>query len=327
MIRNGPHALALVLALHASASLAAQPAAATYPERPVRLIVPFPPGAGVDVVGRIVGHRLTDSLGQPIIIDNRPGAGGTVGGAIAARAAADGYTLVMGSIGSLGTAKGLYKQLPYDPVRDFAPITLAARAPSGLLVASAVPVKTVKDLVAYAKSNPGKLNAASAGNGSPSHLAVEMLKSMAGIQIVHVPYKGPAQALQAVAAGEAQMQIQSLVSAMPFIQSGRMRLVATTGGSRSSQMPDVPTVSESGLPGFEVYTWFGMLAPAGTPRAVVDKLNREIVAVLQTPDVRKTLVSQGAEVVGNSPEAFAAFIKREAAMWTKVIDESGARID
>lgn len=310
----------------ASVVAAAQPAE-SYPNRPIRLIVPFGPGAGVDVVGRVVGQKLTESLGQTIVIDNRAGAGGTLGASIAAKATSDGYTLVMGSIGSLGTSKGLYKDLAYDPIRDFAPITLAARAPSGLLVHAALPIKTTSELIAYAKASPGKLNAASAGNGSPSHLAVEMLKSMAGIRIVHVPYKGPAQALQAVASGEAQMQIQSLVSAMPHIQAGRMRLIATTGTKRSSQVPDIPTVSEAAVPAFEVYTWFGMLAPAGTPNSIVQKLNAEIVAVLRQPDVRKYLVNQGAEVVGNKPEEFAKFIEQEVAKWTKVIRESGARID
>jgi len=311
-------------ALSVSVAAAAQPVS-SYPIRPIRLIVPFGPGAGVDVVGRIVGQKLTESLGQTIVIDNRSGAGGTLGASIAAKATPDGYTLVMGSVGSLGTSKGLYKDLPYDPIKDFAPITLAARAPSGLLVHAALPIKTTSELIAYAKTNPGKLNAASAGNGSPSHLAWEMLKSMTGIRIVHVPYKGPAQALQAVASGEAQMQIQSLLSAMPHIQAGRMRLIATTGAMRSSLFPDTPTVSEA-APRFEVYTWFGMLAPAGTPSSIIQKLNANIVAVLKQSDVRKYLVNQGAEVVGNKPGEFAKFIEQEAAKWTKAIKESGARV-
>jgi len=307
--------------------VSAQNSTDKYPDRPIRLIVPFGPGAGVDVVGRVVGQKLTESLGQAVVIDNRAGAGGTLGASIAAKATPDGYTLVMGSIGSLGTSKGLYKDLPYDPIKDFAPITLAARAPSGLLVHAGLPIKTISDLVTYAKANPGKLNAASAGNGSPSHLAVEMFNSSGGVQIVHIPYKGPAQALQAVASGEAQVQIQSLLSAMPHIQAGRMRLIGTTGTTRSSQAPDTPTVSEAALPGFAVYTWFGMLAPAGTPQSIVNRLNVDIVAVLNQADVRKILVSQGAEVVGNKPEEFASFIKQEVAKWTRVIKESGVRIN
>ncbi|MBI3938500.1 MAG: tripartite tricarboxylate transporter substrate binding protein [Betaproteobacteria bacterium] len=308
-------------------AFAAQSAPGGYPGRPIRLIVPFPPGAGVDVVGRVVGQKLTQSLGQQIVIDNRAGAGGTLGASIAARATPDGYTLVMGSVGSLGTSKGLYKNLAYDPVKDFAPITLAARAPSGLLLHPSLQVKTVKELVAHAKANPGKLNYSSAGNGSPSHLAVELFKSMAGVNIVHVPYKGPAEALTALGSGQVQVEIQSLLSAMPHLQAGRMRLIATTGARRSAEMPDIPTISEAALPGFEVYTWFGMLAPAGTPAPVIARLNAEIVRALNQPDVRKYLVNQGAEVVGNTPAEFAAFIKAEAAKWTRVIRESGARID
>ena len=298
---------------------------APYPSKPIRLIVPATPGAGTDVIGRVLAQKFADSWGVRMVADNRPGAAGTLGTAIAARAAADGYTLVMGAIGSHAAAQGLYPQLPYDPLRDFAPVVLVARAPSGLLINATLPAKSVKELIALAKASPGKLAHGSGLDGTPAHLASEMFLHAAGIKMLRVPYKGPAQAMTAIAMGEVNMAIQGLLTAMPFVQGGKVRLLATTGTRRWSELPDVPTVAEAALPGFEFYLWYGVLAPAGTPRAIVNKLNAEIARITALPDVMDLLRTQGVEIATGSADEFARFLQQEVSRWKKVIAETGLR--
>ena len=302
-------------------------AAQSYPAKPIRLLVPFPPGAGADVVARTLAQKVTEVLSVQVIVDNRGGAGGTMGAAIAARAAPDGYTLMMGSIASLGTAQGLFKDLPYNPLNDFKPITLAARSPSGFLTTPNLPAKSVKEVIALAKVQPGKLNYSSSGGGSPSHLGMELFKSMAGVNLVHIPYRGPAEALNALVMNEAQVEIQSMLSATPFVQGGRLRLLATTGSKRLAEYPDVPTVAEAAVPGYAVYTWFGVVAPAGVPPPVLTRLHAALVQALTSPEMRRQFTNQGAEVVANTPAEFSAFLREEVAKWNKVIRDSGARVD
>src|SRR5258706_11615390 len=284
-------------------------AAQSYPVKPIRLLVPFPPGAGADVVARTLAQKVTEALGVQVIVDNRGGAGGTLGAAIAARAAADGYTLMMGSIASLGTAQGLFKDLPYNPLNDFTPVTLAARSPSGFLTTPNLPAKSVKDVIALAKAQPGKLNYSSSGGGSPSHLGMELFKSMAGVTLVHIPYRGPAEALNALVMNEAQVEIQSMLSATPFVQGGRLRLLATTGIKRIAEYPEVPTVAEAAVPGYAVYTWFGVVAPAGVPPPILTRLHAVLVQALTSPEMRRQFANPGAEVVANTPAEFHAFLR------------------
>jgi len=313
--------------LAATSFIAALAAAQSYPTKPIRLLVPFPPGAGADVVARTLAQKVTEVLNVQVIVDNRGGAGGTMGAAIAARAAPDGYTLMMGSIASLGTAQGLFKDLPYNPLSDFTPITLAARSPSGFLTAPNLPAKSVKEVISLAKAQPGKLNYSSSGGGSPSHLGMELFKSMAGVNLVHIPYRGPAEALNALVMNEAQVEIQSMLSATPFVQGGRLRLLATTGSKRLAEYPDVPTVAEAAVPGYAVYTWFGVVAPAGVPPPVLARLHAVLVQALTSPEMRRQFTNQGAEVVANTPAEFGAFLREEVAKWNKVIRDSGARVD
>ena len=320
---------ACVAAILASLVISAAPqvAAQRYPAKSVRLVVPFPPGAGLDVVGRLMAQKLSETRGPSLVVDNRPGAAGTIGADIVAKAVPDGYTLVMGGIASHGTAKGLYPRLPYDPIKDFAPIMLIARAPSALLVHAALPVKTARELIANAKANPGKLNYSSSGSGSTGHLAVEMFKNMAGLDVVHVPFGGPTPGLTALAMGETQMAIQSQLSAQSLIRTGRIRMLATTGSSRLAKMPELPTVAESGAPGYEFYVWYGVLAPAGTPVDIVALLNRDFSRVFHLPDVRDRLLAQESELVISTPDAFRAFLDQEVAKWTKVIRDIGVRVE
>ena len=296
-----------------------------YPAKPIRLIVPFPPGAGADVVARLLAQRVTAAVGAQVVVDNRAGGGGTLGAAIAARAAPDGYTLMMGSIASLGTAQGLFKALPYDPLTDFTPVTLAARSPSGFLVTPGLPAKSVKDVIALVKAQPGKLNYSSSGGGSPSHLGMELFKSMTGVSLVHIPYRGPAEALNSLVMNEAQVEIQSMLSATPFVQSGRIRLLATTGVKRMAEYPDVPTVAEAAVPGYAVYTWFGIVVPAGVAKPILTRLHAALMQALAAPEMRTQFANQGAEVIANTPAEFGVFLRDEVVKWNKVISDSGAR--
>jgi len=307
--------------------LSAQDRAQDYPRKPVRLIVPFAPGGGNDVVARAIAQNLGASLGQPVIVDNRAGAGGVVGAELAAKSSPDGYTLFLGGVGSHAVNPSLHAKLPYDPVRDFAPITLIASAPSVLVVHPSVPAHTIAQFTALAKANPGKLNYASNGNGSSAQLAAVLYESMAGVAMVHVPYKGLAPALVDLLSGEVQAMFSSVVAIVPHIRAGRLRALAVTGQRRSPLMPEVPTLDESGLPGYQAGSWYGMLAPAGTPRPIIVRLHDEIVRALAQPEVRERLAAEGAEVAGSTPEEFAAHIRSELARTGKLLRDAGIRLE
>ena len=292
--------------------------AQNFPVKPVRIVAPFSPGASTDVVGRLLAAKLTESWGQAVIVENRPGAGGVIGATYVAKSAPDGYTLLMGSVGSLGTI-GLRKNPPYDPVKDFAPITLGVRAASALAVHPSLPVTNVKQLIAFAKARPGELNYPSSGIGSPSHLAMEFFNSLAGVKTVHIPFKGPSEATTELLTGRSHIIIQSAVSTLPYLQSGRLRVLATTGTARMSELPQVPTMIEAGLAGYEVHVWYGVLAPAGIPPAVLTKLNQDIVRVFNLPDIKAKLLAQGGELATGTPAQFTDFIRRDVAKWNNVI--------
>jgi tripartite-type tricarboxylate transporter receptor subunit TctC len=296
-----------------------------YPAKPIRLVVPFAPGGGADHVARTVGMKLTELLGQTVIVDNRTGAAGSIGADLVAKAPADGYTLLLGSSGPLAINPSLYEMLPYDAAHDVAPISLATIMPYLLVVHPALPVHNVKELIALAKARPNQLNYASPGSGSTTHLANELLKSMTGMKIVHVPYKGVAPASVDLISGQVQMMAGDLSTLIPHVTAGRMRALAVTGAKRSPLLPQVPTVAESGVPGYEASGWFGILAPAATPRPIVERLNGAIVKGLAAPDAHKSLSRFGGEAGGSTPEQFAAHIRGEAAKWGKLIRQLGLR--
>jgi tripartite-type tricarboxylate transporter receptor subunit TctC len=298
----------------------------SYPTRPVRLVVAFAPGGSVDLVARIVGQKLSDTLGQQVVIDNRPGAGGNVSAEIVARSAPDGYTLYICSASLVANAS-LYRKIPYDPVKDFAPITLLASAQSVLVTHPAFPAKTVKELIALAKKAPGKINYASPGSGSSGHLTMELFKSMAGIELVHVPYKVMSQLQADVTAGQVPLAFSTIPGALPHIKAGRMTALAVSGGRRSPALPSVPTVAEAGVPGYEAVTWYPVLAPAGTPRPIIDKLNAQLVSIINSPELQERLLGMGVEPNGSTPAELAAHIERELVKWRKVVEISGARVD
>ncbi len=299
----------------------------TYPSRPVRMIVPFPPGGSTDIMARVVAQKLTEKLGQQVIVDNRGGAGGTIGMNLAAKAAPDGYTLMMSTSITHTVGVSLYRKLPYNVLTDFAPITLAASVPLLLVVNPSVPAKSVKDLIALARAKPGQLNYASPGNGTSGHLAAEMFKSMAGVDVVHVPYKGGGPAIADLIGGQVQMLILSAVATLPHVKTGKLRALALTSLTRSPDLPHIPTVSESGLPGYEVVLWYGLSAPAKTPTAVVTRLNQEVVRIMQSPEMRERLASEGGQPVGNTPQQFQEIIKADVAKWAKVVKEAGVRVE
>jgi tripartite-type tricarboxylate transporter receptor subunit TctC len=298
-----------------------------FPTRPVRIISPFPPGSGTDIVARALAQPLTTAWRQSVVVDNRAGAGGTIAGDHVAKANADGYTLMLGNVSTLSIAPRLYPNLGYDPLRDFAPITLITTSENVVVVHPSLPVDSVKSLIAYAKARPGQINYGSSGSGTTTHLAGAMFCSMAGVDMTHVPYKGSAPALADLLAGQTQVMFSSTPTALPHIKSGRLRALAATRLVRSSVLPELPTVDEAGLRGFEISLWQGLVAPAATPRDIVRKLNESVRASLATPELRKVFTSQGLEPVGNSPEQFAAYIKVEAAKYAKVIKATGAKPD
>jgi tripartite-type tricarboxylate transporter receptor subunit TctC len=298
-----------------------------YPTKTVRMIVPFPAGGATDIVGRLVAQKLSESWAQQVIVDNRGGAGGTIGSELAAKSPPDGYTILVGTSSTHAIAPSLYSRLGYDPVRDFAPVTLIANATVLLAVHPSVPARNVRELIALAKRQPNALSFASSGNGGISHLIGEHFKSLASIQMLHVPYKGDTPALVDLASGQVHLMFGTAVSFLPYVQSRRLNALAVTNPKRSPIVPDIPTVAESGLPGFEALQWFGVLARAGTPRELVSRLNGDIVKTLRLPDVGERMAALGAEVVGSSPEQFASFQKADAAKWAKVVKESGAKID
>jgi tripartite-type tricarboxylate transporter receptor subunit TctC len=297
-----------------------------FPNKPVRIIVAFPPGGGVDIVARIMSPKMAENLGQQIVIDNRAGAAGIVGTELAAKSPADGYTMFIGTLGNLSVNPLLYKKLPFDVGRDFAPLTLVVSVTFVLYVHPSLPVKTVKDLIALAKSRPGQINYASSGNGGAPHLGAELFNSMAGVKMVHVPYKGSGPSFIDLLGGQVPLTFDSMVQGLQYVKSGRLRAVAVLGPKRSPVLPDVPTVGET-LPGYEVVNWFGMVVPAATPRDIVTRLNTETVKVLRLPEIRERLIANGAEPVGNTPEEFGAFMKSEAAKWARVIKEANIHVD
>jgi tripartite-type tricarboxylate transporter receptor subunit TctC len=314
-------------ALFLLAVLAAAAHAQTYPSRPLRFIVPFPPGGSTDILGRALAQKLSEGLAQPVVIDNRPGAGGSIGSEAAAKAAPDGYTIMMGQLGPLAVSPAIYKNLPYDPVKSFAPVSLMAIVPSVLVVNTSLPFSSAAELIAYAKKNPGKLTYGSAGTGSTSHLTTEYFKLATGTDILHVPYKGVGPMLTDLISGQLAMGINGAPAVMPHVTSGRLRALAVTSLTRVPSLPNIPTLDEaaagSGLKGFEANGWYGIVAPAGTSREIVARLNSEIRRAVDTPELRARLDAEGAIPSAGSPEAFAAFIVSEIARWGAVLKRAG----
>jgi tripartite-type tricarboxylate transporter receptor subunit TctC len=299
-----------------------------YPSKLIRLVVPFAAGGSTDVVARALGQELSERIGQPVIVENKPGAGGTVGSDYVAKSPPDGYTLLIGTVSTHGAAVSLYEKLPYEPLRDFAPITEIATIPNLVVVnAASVPVQTLGELVQLAKKQPGKLTFASNGAGTSNHLATELLKSAAGIDVVHVPYKGSGPALNDLLAGHVSMMLDVVMTSYPYVKAGRLKALAVTGSTRSPLLPEVPTVAEQGFPGFEAIVWFGVLAPAKTPPAVVERLNKELVAAINAPKLKTLLESQGAQTVASTPVDFTKRIGNEIVKWRKVVQASGAKLD
>jgi tripartite-type tricarboxylate transporter receptor subunit TctC len=315
----------VIAALACAAALgAAHAGASVFPSKPVRLIVPFPAGGGVDIVARSLAPHLTERWGQQVVVDNRPGAGATLGADIAARAAPDGHNLLLANTAHAINAT-LFAKLPYDPVRDFQPISLVATQPSVLVVHTSVPAKSVQELIALAKARPGELNYASSGNGTPPHLSAAMFENLAGVQLNHVPYKGAAPALTDLLAGQVQLMFATIISAGPHLQSGRIRALALTSPRRSAAMPELPTIAESGVPGFEATAWFMLMAPAKTQPALVQRLSADVAAVVGKQELSSRFAKEGAETVGSTPEQAAAFLQSEIARWGKVIKASNIR--
>jgi len=319
----------LLVILVAAAGVAAwQPAQAqSYPTKPVRLVIPYPPGGGTDTIMRPFVQYLSERLGQPVVIDNRGGAGGSMGMEAVARATPDGYTILAGLTAQLAVNPALYKKLPYDPIKDFAPITLFADGPYLLVVHPSLPVKSVKEFLELARKRPNEITYASSGNGSGGHLAAELLTNMTGIKMLHVPYKGGGPALTGLLTGEVQALFAPYASAQGHIKSGRIRALAVTTSRRPKAIPDIPTLAEAGVPGYDSGVWYSLLAPAGTPRAIIDRLHRETIAVLNNPEFAKLLMEQAIDPIGNTPEELAQYIKSEIDKWAKVVKEAGVRIE
>src|SRR5688572_10348875 len=318
------------LALIAAALLALVPFAAhsqAFPAKPVKLVIPFPPGGSLDNVGRLLAQKISESWGQTIVVENRPGAGGNVGADAVAKSPADGYTVVMGALSTHAVNPSLYPKMPYDAVKDFAPISNVAITPNVLTVNAGLPVNSLKELIAYAKAHPGKVNFGSGSNGSAGHLAGELFKVETGTDVAHIPFKGGAPATQALVAGDTQFMFDNLANAMAQLKGGRIKALAVTTAQRSKLAPDLPTMAEAGMPGFDISTWFGILAPAGTPPETIAKWNAELVKALNAPDVREKMLAQGAEPAPSTPAEFAAFIARERDKYARIIKASGAKVD
>jgi tripartite-type tricarboxylate transporter receptor subunit TctC len=316
-----------LLALSASAVVLPAFSQSKYPSKPITLLVPFAAGGTTDILGRLVGRHLATRLGGTVVIDNKPGAGGSLGAALVAKAPGDGHTLLMGTIGTHAINQYLYKKLAYDPFKDFAPVSLVALVPNVLVVHPSQPYKTVREMIAYAKANPGKVNYASAGNGTSIHLSGAMFEQMAQVDMVHVPYKGSAPAIADLLGGQTNCMFDNLPSAMPHIKSGALRAIAVTSGKRFPALPQVPTIAESGLPGYDATSWFGLWAPASTPAELVSRLNAEVNQILSLPDVKQSMLEQGAEAAPDTPQQFAAFIQAEAAKWSQVVKTANVQLD
>ena len=318
-------ALATIAAAMATAAMPT--AAQSFPSKPIRLVVPFPTGGPLDASARLIGQKLTEAWGQTVVVDNRPGAGGNIGADLVAKSAPDGYTVVMGALSTHAVNPHLFPKMPYDAVKDFAPITLVAITPNVLVVNPSLPVNSVKELIAYAKAHPGKLSFGSGSNGSAGHLAGELFKIDTGVDMVHVPFKGGAPATQALLAGDTQLMFDNLANATPQVKAGKLKALAVTTAQRSRLAPELPTMAEAGLAGFDISTWYGLLAPAGTPRDVIAKWNAEVTRILNAPDVREKLMAQGAEPAPDTPEQFAQFIAQELAKYQRIVKASGAKVD
>ena len=316
-----------VFAALALAAFAAAAPAQDYPAKPIRLIVPFPPGGGTDIAARTVANKLSETLRWTFVIENKPGAGGNLGVEQAVKSPPDGYTLVIGQTSNLAINPALYAKLPYDPLKDLSPVALIVSAPVVLVVAANSPYKSLGDLVAAARRDPGAVTFASPGNGTVSHLAGELLQRASGVKFTHVPYKGAAQAMTDLLGGQVQSFMSSVPSALAQIKGGRLRAIAVTSAKRAAEMPEVPAIAESGYVGLDATTWYGLLAPAGTPAAVIKRLNAELNRVLEMPDVRQRLAAEGGEVLGGSPEGFASLLKADRAKWGRIVKESGAKVD
>jgi tripartite-type tricarboxylate transporter receptor subunit TctC len=301
--------------------------AQTYPAKPIRFIVPFPPGGGNDTIARQIGQRLTAVLGQQVPVDNRPGAGGTIGADLAARAAPDGYTMFLAGVATHGINPNLRRKLPYDPLKDFDAVSLIASAPLLVVVHPSLPVKSVKELVALAKARPGQINYASNGAGGSSHLAVEMFRMMTGTDMVHIPYKGLSPALTDLLSGEVQLMFSSAVAMLPQVKAGRLRAIAMTGAKRSPAIPDIPTVAEAGVRGYETGSWYGVVVPAGTPKIAIDTLSREIINFVRLPETMERMNSEAVIPVGSTPAEFTAHIKSELERWARVVKQANVRIE
>ena len=316
------------IALSGLALAAQAQTAANYPNKPIRMIVPFSAAGTTDILARAIGQELTKAWGQPVVVENRPGAGGNTGADVVAKAPADGYTLLMGAVSPMAINVTLYyPKLPYDVVKDFAPVTLVATVPNLLVVHPSVPVTTVKELIALAKAKPGQLTFASSGNGTSIHLSGELFKSMAGVDMLHIPYKGSGPAITDLIGGQVNMMFDNMPSVLAQVKGGKLRAIAVTTRERSPALPEVPTIAESGLPGFDASSWFGIFAPAGTPKDIVAKLSTAVAKSLHTTEMKERLAGQGAVAVGNTPEQYGEFVKTEIAKWAKVVKASGAKID
>jgi tripartite-type tricarboxylate transporter receptor subunit TctC len=325
--RHALKTLAALTAVALGSAFAVAPAAAAYPDKPVRWIVPFPPGGAMDGIARVLGETMAQRFGQPVVIENRPGAGGNIGVDLAAKAPADGHTMVITSIGMVTNAH-LYKRLTYDPVRDFAPVAQLAVVPNMLVVhPDKVKARNVKDLIAEARAQPGKLTFASAGNGTSIHLAGELFTSMTGVEIQHVPYRGSGPAVADLLGGHVHMMFDSIASGRPHVQTGKLAALAVTTPRRSAAMPDLPTVAEAGVPGYDLTPWFGVFMPAATPPAVVEAMNRFLLEAMEQPAVKARFAQLGAEPIGGSPADFAAVLERESAQWSRLIKERGLSAD
>jgi tripartite-type tricarboxylate transporter receptor subunit TctC len=319
--------LALSLFMPMLAALPSPVAAQTYPARPIRIIVPYPPGGTSDILARSLGEKLTGALGQSVVVENKPGANGNVGADLVAKSPPDGYTLLLADIGALAISPSVYPNLPFDPVRDFAPVTMVAYSPHILVVNPAVPVNSVQELVALAKSKPGKLNFAISGVGGAPHLAGVDFALRAGVKWEYIPYKGGSQAIADVAGGQADVTLNGMLATYPLVKGGKLKLLAVSSARRMSAIPDVPTIAESGLPGFETGSWQGVIAPPGTPHEIVARLNAEIGRIFALSEMRERLGNQGADVRTNSPDEFAAFIRTEKDRWAKVVKEADVKIE
>ena len=324
--RIGTCVVSAFLALLAAA-MSFPAGAQAYPSRPVKLVVPFPPGGSLDITGRLIAQRLSEMWGQAVVVENKPGAGGNIGADFVAKSPPDGYTILLGALSTHAVNPNLYAKMPYDAVKDFAPITLIATTPNVLVVNAATPVGNVREFIAWTRANPGKLAFGSGSNGSAGHLAGELYKVDTGTDAVHIPFKGGAPATQALLAGDTQFMFDNLANAMAQVKAGKLKALAVTTAERSTLVPELPTMAEAGLPGFDISTWYGLFAPAGTPAAIVAKWNTDVTRILNSPDVRAKLMADGAEPAPDTPEQFAQMIARELAKYARIIKASGAKVD